>query len=52
MDSRSVDFAAIQQCGTIIAPVADADGRRAVLYMALQLLAMPDFIPPTCARTF
>ncbi|MEQ1820849.1 MAG: hypothetical protein ABL871_19780 [Terricaulis sp.] len=29
--------------GTIIAPVADADGRRAVLYMALQLLAMPDF---------
>jgi hypothetical protein len=29
--------------GTIIAPGADADGRRAVLFMALQLLAMPDF---------
>ncbi len=29
--------------GTIAAPVADADGRRAVLFMALQLLAMPDF---------
>lgn len=29
--------------GTITAPVADEDGRRAVIYMALQLLAMPDF---------
>lgn len=29
--------------GTIVAPAADADGRRAVIYMALQLLAMPDF---------
>lgn len=29
--------------GTIVAPAADADGRRAVLYFALQLLAMPDF---------
>lgn len=28
--------------GTITAPVADADGRRAVIFMALQLLAMPD----------
>lgn len=33
--------------GTITAPTADADGRRAVLLMALQLHAMPDFYAST-----
>jgi hypothetical protein len=33
--------------GTVTAPVADADGRRAVLFMALQLHAMPDFYSST-----
>ncbi|MFZ4604889.1 MAG: hypothetical protein ACOYM5_01415 [Caulobacter sp.] len=32
--------------GVITAPVADADGRAAVLFMALQLLAMPDLYAP------
>jgi hypothetical protein len=32
--------------GTITAPVADAEGREAVLYMALQLHAMPDLFSP------
>lgn len=33
--------------GTITAPTADADGRRAVLYIALQLHAMPDLYSST-----
>jgi hypothetical protein len=33
--------------GTITAPIADADGRRAVLYIALQLHAMPDLYSST-----
>lgn len=33
--------------GVITAPVSDADGRPAVLFMALQLLAMPDLYAPT-----
>ena len=32
--------------GAITAPVADADGRRAVLFMALNLLLMPDLYAP------
>lgn len=38
--------------GTIIAPMADADGRRAVLFMALQLLAMPDFYSSNVRETY
>ncbi len=33
--------------GTITAPTADADGRKAVLYIALQLHAMPDLYSST-----
>lgn len=33
--------------GTVTAPTADADGRRAVLYVALQLHAMPDLYSST-----
>ena len=34
------------KAGRITAPVSDADGREAVLYMALQLHAMPDVYSP------
>jgi hypothetical protein len=37
---RNVDDA------TVTVPVADADGREAVLYMALQLMGMPDMYSP------
>lgn len=38
--------------GTITAPVADADGRRAVIFMALQLLAMPDLYSSTVREEY